>query len=74
MLNSVDLDLVVLCTPSGIHAAQTILATKSGVNVISEKPMATRYDDGLEMVKACDDANVRLFVVKQIEEMPPCSF
>ena len=36
MLNSVDLDLVVLCTPSGIHAAQTILAAKSGVNVISK--------------------------------------
>ena len=29
------------------------------------KAYGTRYDDGLEMVKACDDANVRLFVVKQ---------
>jgi UDP-N-acetyl-2-amino-2-deoxyglucuronate dehydrogenase len=27
--------------------------------------MATRWRDGLRMVKACDDANVRLFVVKQ---------
>jgi UDP-N-acetyl-2-amino-2-deoxyglucuronate dehydrogenase len=27
--------------------------------------MATRWHDGLRMVKACDDANVRLFVVKQ---------
>jgi len=65
MLNAVELDVVVLCTPSGIHSAQTILASKSGVNIISEKPMATRYSDGVEMVKACDDANVRLFVVKQ---------
>ncbi|MEZ5595338.1 MAG: hypothetical protein R3E84_02935 [Pseudomonadales bacterium] len=27
--------------------------------------MATRWHGGLRMVKACDDANVRLFVVKQ---------
>ncbi len=27
--------------------------------------MATRWHDGLRMVKACDDAGVRLFVVKQ---------
>ena len=27
--------------------------------------MATRWNDGLRMVKACDDAGVRLFVVKQ---------
>jgi len=32
---------------------------------MTEKPMATRWDDGLRMVKACDDAGVRLFVVKQ---------
>ena len=27
--------------------------------------MATRWHDGLRMIKVCDDANVRLFVVKQ---------
>ena len=27
--------------------------------------MATRWADGLAMVKACDEAGVRLFVVKQ---------
>jgi UDP-N-acetyl-2-amino-2-deoxyglucuronate dehydrogenase len=32
---------------------------------MTEKPMATRWADGLAMVKACDDARVRLFVVKQ---------
>lgn len=32
---------------------------------MTEKPMATRWHDGLRMVKACDDAGVRLFVVKQ---------
>ncbi len=32
---------------------------------MTEKPMATRWYDGQRMVRACDDANVRLFVVKQ---------
>ena len=32
---------------------------------MTEKPMATRWSDGLAMVRACDEAGVRLFVVKQ---------
>ncbi|XFA74188.1 Gfo/Idh/MocA family oxidoreductase [Thermosynechococcaceae cyanobacterium Okahandja] len=58
-------DVVVLCTPSGIHPEQAIWAARYGVNVITEKPMATRWQDGLRMVRACDEAKVRLFVVKQ---------
>jgi UDP-N-acetyl-2-amino-2-deoxyglucuronate dehydrogenase len=65
MLESEGLDAVVLCTPSGLHPRQAILAARHGVNVISEKPMATRYEDGVAMVNACDEAGVRLFVVKQ---------
>jgi len=65
MLNHEVLDLVVLCTPSGLHPSQAVLAAAHGVHIVSEKPMATRYNDGLKMVQACDDAGVRLFVVKQ---------
>jgi UDP-N-acetyl-2-amino-2-deoxyglucuronate dehydrogenase len=32
---------------------------------MTEKPMATRWKDALAMVKACDEARKRLFVVKQ---------
>jgi UDP-N-acetyl-2-amino-2-deoxyglucuronate dehydrogenase len=65
MLKSTQVDLVALCTPSGIHANQAQLAAHYGVHVMTEKPMATRWQDGVRMVRACDDANVRLFVVKQ---------
>ncbi|MCG5495448.1 Gfo/Idh/MocA family protein [Ectothiorhodospira variabilis] len=58
-------DLVALCSPSGLHPEQTILAARHGVNVMTEKPMATRWQDGVRMVKACDEAGVYLFVVKQ---------
>lgn len=65
MLQKEQLDLVALCTPSGIHPDQAILAAKYKVHVMTEKPMATRWQDGVRMVKACDEAGVRLFVVKQ---------
>jgi len=65
MLDSEKLDLVAICTPSGLHANQAELCAKYGVNVMTEKPMATRWDDGLRMVKTCEDAGVKLFVVKQ---------
>jgi UDP-N-acetyl-2-amino-2-deoxyglucuronate dehydrogenase len=58
-------DAVVLCTPSGLHPWQAIQCAEAGKHVITEKPMATRWQDGLEMVKACDRARVKLFVVKQ---------
>jgi UDP-N-acetyl-2-amino-2-deoxyglucuronate dehydrogenase len=65
MLRETQLDAVILCTPSGLHPDQAVMAARRGVNVVSEKPMATKWSDGLRMVKACDEAGVRLFVVKQ---------
>ena len=65
MLKSEKLDLVTLCTPSGIHPDQAVMAARHGLHVMTEKPMATRWRDGVRMVKACDEAGVRLFVVKQ---------
>lgn len=65
MLQNESLDLVALCTPSGLHADQAALCARYGVHVMTEKPMATRWADGMRMVRACDEAQVRLFVVKQ---------
>ncbi|QDZ28629.1 Gfo/Idh/MocA family protein [Noviherbaspirillum sp. UKPF54] len=65
MLADCKADAVILTTPSGLHPCQAIKVAQSGRHVITEKPMATRWDDGKRMVTACDDAHVRLFVVKQ---------
>jgi UDP-N-acetyl-2-amino-2-deoxyglucuronate dehydrogenase len=70
MLAGEALDLVVLATPSGLHPDQAIAAARHKVSVVTEKPMATRWDDGLRMVRACDEAGVRLFVVKQNRRNP----
>ncbi len=65
MLKETDADMVILTTPSGSHPEQAIECFQAGFHVLTEKPMATRYADGVAMVKAADKANKRLFVVKQ---------
>jgi len=65
MIKEISIDVVTICTPSGLHPAQAIQIANAGIHVMTEKPMATRWADGVAMVKACDAAGVRLFVVKQ---------
>ena len=65
MLERSAADVVVLTTPSGLHAEQAIEVAHAGRHVMTEKPMATRWADAQRMVRSCDAAGVRLFVVKQ---------
>ncbi len=65
LLAHTNADCIILTTPSGLHSSQAILTAASGRHVMTEKPMATRWSDGMAMVDACDKAGVRLFVVKQ---------
>ena len=65
MLANSEADVVVVATPSGIHAEQGVAIAEAGRHVVTEKPMATRWQDGKRLVQACDRAGVRLFVVKQ---------
>jgi UDP-N-acetyl-2-amino-2-deoxyglucuronate dehydrogenase len=65
LLAGSDPDAVVLATPSGLHGAQAVRVAQARRHVVTEKPMATRWQDGKRMVEACDEAGVHLFVVKQ---------
>lgn len=58
-------DVVALATPSGLHPEQAILCAQRGVHVITEKPMAIRWQDAQRMVHAFEAHGVRLFEVKQ---------
>jgi len=60
-----NINVVSVCTPSGLHARQAILAAEYGKHIITEKPMACRLDDGKLMIDATKKMNVHLFVVKQ---------
>jgi UDP-N-acetyl-2-amino-2-deoxyglucuronate dehydrogenase len=65
LLQGADFDAAVLATPSGLHPRQAIAAARAGRHVVTEKPMATKWDEGMAMVRECRDAGVKLFVVKQ---------
>ncbi|MFO1326925.1 MAG: Gfo/Idh/MocA family oxidoreductase [Rubrivivax sp.] len=65
LLAGSDADIVVLATPSGLHPRQAMKAAQAGRHVLTEKPMATKWDEGMQMVRVCRDAGVKLFVVKQ---------
>jgi predicted dehydrogenase len=60
-----DIDAVAVLTPSGMHPAHVIACAKAGKHVVVEKPMALRLSDADDMIRACDEAGVKLFIVKQ---------
>lgn len=65
MLEEQDLDVVVICTPSGLHAKMGIMAAWSGIHVLVEKPLAMTLADADMLVNACEKAGVILSVVMQ---------
>ncbi len=65
LLKNKDIQIVSVCTPHGLHAEMSIEISKAGKNVLVEKPMALSTYDCNRMIKAAEDNNVKLFVVKQ---------
>ena len=65
MMRNEDIDVVSVLSESGYHAKHVINLAKYGKHIVVEKPMALTLDDADEMIKTCDEYNVKLFVVKQ---------
>jgi UDP-N-acetyl-2-amino-2-deoxyglucuronate dehydrogenase len=65
MMESADIDVVVVLTESGNHARHVVELARHGKHIVVEKPMALRLQDADAMIEACDTAGVKLFVVKQ---------
>ena len=65
MMRSVDVDVVSVLTESGNHARDVIALAPYGKHIVVEKPMALTLPDADEMIRVCDAARVKLFVVKQ---------
>ena len=64
-VHGVDVDVVCVLTESGRHAEHAVALSRHGKHVVVEKPMALTLPDADAMIAACDEAGVRLFVVKQ---------
>ncbi len=65
MMKNIDVDVVVILTPSGLHAKHTVNLAKYGKHIMVEKPMALTLDDADAMINACDRNGCKLFVIKQ---------
>lgn len=65
------MDVVVVCSPNGLHSKHSIAALESGFHVLCEKPMAIRADDCLRMIAVAEKATRRLFAIKQNRYNPP---
>lgn len=58
-------DVVHICTPHYLHHEMAVFAAKLGIHVITEKPMAIKYEDAVDMVNCCKENNVSLSIMFQ---------
>lgn len=72
LLNAnLNIDVISICTPNGLHAEHSIKSLNAKYNVLCEKPMALSVHDCGEMINAAERNNKRLFVIKQNRFNPP---
>ena len=60
LLDRPDVDVVCICTPSGLHAPMAIEALAAGKHVLVEKPIALSLHDADRMIAAAAGAGRRL--------------
>ncbi|MDE3253963.1 MAG: Gfo/Idh/MocA family oxidoreductase, partial [Bacteroidota bacterium] len=65
------IDVVVICTPNGLHASQAIRAFEKNCHVLVEKPMALSVQDCNRMIQSANTAGKQLFTVMQNRFNPP---
>jgi predicted dehydrogenase len=62
LINDPDVDAVYIATPPGSHKEYTIKVAKAGKPVYVEKPMALNFVECNQMIAACKEARVPLYV------------
>jgi len=58
MINTMNLDMVHICTPNNTHHEMSTYALRKGVNVICEKPMCRTIEEGEDMVKVAKESGL----------------
>jgi predicted dehydrogenase len=70
MLESPDLDAVIVAVPNFLHAETSITAAKCGKHVFCEKPMALTVAECDKMIQAAKDSNVKLMIGQVLRYLP----
>ncbi|NPV70498.1 MAG: Gfo/Idh/MocA family oxidoreductase [Firmicutes bacterium] len=65
------LDGVVVCLPDHLHRDVVLSATEAGVHILLEKPLATRMEDAIQMVRAIRSASVKCQMAYIFRWTPP---
>lgn len=65
MLQSPEVDAVVICTPSGEHFPQALQAIRAGKDVVIEKPMCLSLKDADTLIAEADRLGKRVCVISQ---------
>jgi UDP-N-acetyl-2-amino-2-deoxyglucuronate dehydrogenase len=65
MMRAESVDVVVVLTESGMHADHVVALAQYKKHIMVEKPMALTLTSADRMIAACDQAGIKLFVVKQ---------
>lgn len=71
MFKCENLDAVHICLPHYLHVPVAIDAFKSGINVISEKPMSIKYEDALQAIKVAEQSHLKYGVIFQCRYNAP---
>jgi len=70
LLSDPDVNAVYIATPPGSHRELTLKAATAGKPVYVEKPMARNWQECLDMITACKEAGVPLFVAYYRRMLP----
>lgn len=65
-LKSGEIDAVYIALPNHLHHEYTIKAAKAKVHVLCEKPMAVTEQECEEMIRACEENNVKLMIAYRL--------
>ena len=71
VLDMKEIQVVSICTPSGLHAQIAIDAMQAGKHVICEKPMALTLQDADRMIATAKSTGCKLCIVLQNRYNPP---
>lgn len=69
--SGLNIDVVSICTPNGLHASMAIAAIQNGHHIVLEKPMALSLTDAEKVVYTSLKYSKQVFCVMQNRYSPP---